>query len=61
MLEIAELKLDDPETSLRELAEMVSTPITRSGVNHRLKKFSKLAEELRDKNGDILEMEGNDE
>ena len=47
MLEIAELKLDDPETSLRELAEMVSTPITRSGVNHRLQKFSRLAKELR--------------
>ena len=53
MLEIAELKLDDPETSLRELAEMVSTPITRSGVNHRLQKFSRLAKELREKNGDV--------
>lgn len=52
MLEIAELKLDDPEASLRELAAALSTPITRSGVNHRLQKFSRLADELRQENGD---------
>ena len=55
MLEIAELKLDDPEASLRELASMISTPITRSGVNHRLQKFTKIASELREENGDVYE------
>ena len=59
MLEIAELKLDDPETSLRELATMLSKPITRSGVNHRLQKFSRLADELREKNGEVKKEDDN--
>ncbi len=44
--EIAVLRRDNPEVSLNELAQMVSPPITRSGVNHRLKKLVKIAEEL---------------
>lgn len=60
MLEIAELKLDDPEASLRELASMLSTPITRSGVNHRLQKFTQIANELREENGDEYREDDND-
>ena len=43
--EIAALRLENPEMSLRELSESLSEPITRSGVNHRLKKLLELAEE----------------
>ena len=43
--EIAELRLLNPDASLTELAKLSSTPITRSGINHRLKK--------------IIEFEGN--
>ncbi|WP_312644459.1 DNA-binding protein WhiA [Hydrogenoanaerobacterium sp.] len=47
--ELAELRADNPEMSLRELGEALSTPLTRSGVNHRLKRLSNIANELRQK------------
>ncbi len=37
--EIANLRLDNPDASLTELAKLSQTPITRSGINHRLKKI----------------------
>ncbi len=37
--EFAKLRLDNPEASLRELGEMTAPPISRSAVNHRLKKL----------------------
>lgn len=45
--ETAQLRLDNPELSLSELCGMFQKPISRSGLNHRLKKLSKLADELR--------------
>ncbi len=45
--EIAELRLEYPDCSLQELGEMLSVPISKSGVNHRLRKISKIAEALR--------------
>lgn len=44
--EIAALRLENPDMSLRELSENLSEPISRSGVNHRLKKLMELAEGL---------------
>lgn len=41
--ELAELRLENPEYSLRELGEALSTPISRSGVNHRLQRLLELA------------------
>ncbi len=37
--ELALLRLDNPEMSLSELGENLSVPLSRSGVNHRLKKL----------------------
>ncbi len=48
LISIAELRLEYPEFSLRELGEALDKPIGRSGVNHRLKKISEIAYELRD-------------
>lgn len=45
--EIAELRLNDPDVSLKELGEMMMPPISKSGVNHRMRKIEHLAEELR--------------
>jgi len=45
--EIAELRVANPDVSLIELGKMLSEPIGKSGVNHRLKKLSEIAEELR--------------
>ncbi len=44
---LAELRLQNPECSLRELAEMLNPPLSRSGVNHRLQRIRQAAERLR--------------
>ncbi|HBI61340.1 MAG TPA: DNA-binding protein WhiA, partial [Lachnospiraceae bacterium] len=51
--EVAELRLEYPDSSLQELGQMLTQPISKSGVNHRLRKISRIAEQLREKNGDI--------
>ncbi|MBP3729152.1 MAG: DNA-binding protein WhiA [Lachnospiraceae bacterium] len=43
--EIALLRLENPETSLKELGEMLTPPVGKSGVNHRLRKLLEIAEE----------------
>lgn len=43
----AQLRLDHPEDSLAELASRFPGGISRSGLNHRLKKLSALASDLR--------------
>ncbi len=45
--EMAMLRLEHPESSLKELGEMCIPKVGRSGVNHRLKKISSLAENIR--------------
>ena len=47
LAEIAEVRLEFPEMSLKELGEELEKPLGRSGVNHRLKRISALADELR--------------
>ena len=47
--ELAELRLQNPEMSLRELSQTLSAPISRSGVNHRLKRIGEAARRLREK------------
>ncbi|SEF59378.1 hypothetical protein SAMN05660865_00568 [Caloramator fervidus] len=46
--EIAELRLKYPDISLKELGQMLNPPLGKSGVNHRLRKIEKIAEELKD-------------
>lgn len=45
--ETAELRLENRESSLSELCLMFEKPISRSGLNHRLKKLSAIADKLR--------------
>lgn len=45
--EIALLRIEYPEASLKELGEMLNPPVGKSGVNHRLKKLCEIAEGLR--------------
>lgn len=47
LVEIAELRLENPEISLKELGQMLENPIGKSGVNHRLKKIQEYADEIR--------------
>ncbi len=48
--EVAELRLNYPDESLKDLGEMLDPPVGKSGVNHRLRKIEKIAEELRTTN-----------
>ncbi|MBM7541519.1 DNA-binding protein WhiA [Amphibacillus cookii] len=46
--EIARLRIEHQDVSLKELGELVSgTKISKSGINHRLKKIDQFAEQLR--------------
>lgn len=47
--EIAELRMEYPDSSLQELGQMLSPPISKSGVNHRLRKICKIADQMREK------------
>lgn len=45
--EVAEVRLENPEISLKELGEILpSGPITKSGINHRIRKINEFAEQL---------------
>jgi DNA-binding transcriptional regulator WhiA len=42
------LRLANPEESLGDLLELSTIKLTRSGLNHRLKKLEKIAKSLKD-------------
>lgn len=48
LAEMAEVRLEHPSASLKELGQMLNPPVGKSGVNHRLRKLSILAEELKE-------------
>lgn len=47
--EIAEIRLAYPEATLKELGDLLAEPLGKSGVNHRLRKLSEIAEDIRNK------------
>lgn len=48
--EMARVRLENPEASLKELGELLTPVVGKSGVNHRLRKLSDMAEDLRNGN-----------
>ena len=52
--DMALTRLTYPEASLKELGSLLTPPVGKSGVNHRLRKLSEMAEELRAKQGGAL-------
>jgi DNA-binding protein WhiA len=46
LYDIAMARLTHPEATLEELGQLVTPPVTKSGVNHRLRKLCELAEQL---------------
>nr|MCR5720192.1 DNA-binding protein WhiA [Lachnospiraceae bacterium] len=46
--EMAEVRLENRDASLKDLGDYLSPRVGKSGVNHRLRKLSELAEKLRD-------------
>ncbi len=51
--EIANLRIEYPDASLKELGALLSPPIGKSGVNHRLRKLSILADNLREQKEEV--------
>lgn len=52
--DMALTRLTYPEASLKEMGSLLTPPVGKSGVNHRLRKLSEMAEELRTKQGGAL-------
>ncbi|RIX45857.1 DNA-binding protein WhiA [Paenibacillus nanensis] len=45
--EVAEIRLQHPDLNLTEVGEMLRGKVSKSGVNHRLRKIDELAEKIR--------------
>ncbi len=45
--QLAELRMEYDQASLKELGDMMNPPLGKSGVNHRLRKICEIADELR--------------
>lgn len=52
--EVALARLSHPDASLKELGALLSPPVGKSGVNHRLRKLGDLAEKVRKEQGGVL-------
>lgn len=52
--EVALARLAHPDATLKELGMMLSPPVGKSGVNHRLRKLSEMAEKVRQDKEDLL-------
>ena len=46
--QMAQARLLKPDATLKELGEALDPPVGKSGVNHRLRRLSEIAEKLRD-------------
>ncbi|WP_139630472.1 DNA-binding protein WhiA, partial [Clostridioides difficile] len=47
--EIAKIRIEYEDMTLKELGEMLEPPIGKSGVNHRLRKIEEIATDLKKK------------
>ncbi|KIL38857.1 sporulation regulator WhiA [Gordoniibacillus kamchatkensis] len=45
--EVAEIRLQYPDMNLKEVGDMLGGKVSKSGVNHRLRKIDELAEKIR--------------
>lgn len=43
---LAQLRLEFPDSSLKELGEMMTPPLTKSGVAHRMRKLEEMADQV---------------
>ncbi|HGK7716754.1 TPA: DNA-binding protein WhiA [Streptococcus pyogenes] len=44
--QVAQLRVKHPDYSIQQVADALEFPITKSGVNHRLRKINKIADDL---------------
>jgi hypothetical protein len=50
--EVAEIRLENREATLKEIGEMMEPPLGKSGINHRFRKIEKIAAEFRERLGE---------
>ena len=48
LAQVARLRLENPDVNLKELGEIMTPPLGKSGVNHRLRKIGEIADQLAD-------------
>ena len=46
--QMAQVRMEEPDMALKDLGALLDPPIGKSGVNHRLKKLSDIAQKLRE-------------
>ena len=51
LYEMAVCRLENPDTPLKDLGQLLDPPVGKSGVNHRLRRLSELADDLRRQDG----------
>lgn len=51
--QIARYRLEYSSATLKELGELLCPPVGKSGVNHRLKKLSEIANQMREQRGGV--------
>ena len=54
LVEAALARLKHPEATLKELGESLNPPVGKSGINHRLRKLSEMADKVRQEQGGLL-------
>ena len=54
LAQVAELRMQYPEATLKELGMMLNPQVGKSGVNHRLRKLSQIADGLRVNEEELL-------
>lgn len=48
--DVAEVRLENRDASLKEIGQMLNPPVGKSGVNHRFRRIKKIVEELEGRN-----------
>ena len=54
LVEAAMARLENPDATLKELGAVLTPPVGKSGINHRLRKLSELADKVRREQGGLL-------
>ena len=44
---MAKIRLEHQDMNLKDIGELLDPPVGKSGVNHRLRKISEMADEIR--------------
>lgn len=57
--DVARIRMENPSASLKELGALLESPVGKSGVNHRLRKISQIAEKIKSSREEYHDREKN--